>query len=34
MKGTIKTHAQSGGRCHFTKDEPSRIEFYYGDQKW
>jgi hypothetical protein len=22
--------ASPGGRCHFTKDEPSRIEFYYG----
>lgn len=20
----------AGGRCHFTKDEPSKIEFYYG----
>lgn len=22
--------ASPGGRCHFTNDEPSRIEFYYG----
>ena len=23
--------AAAGGRVHFTTDEPSRIEFYYGD---
>lgn len=31
MKETVLQHAQAGGRCHFTKDEPSRIEFYYGE---
>uniref|UniRef100_A0A6T7KID5 FAD-binding PCMH-type domain-containing protein n=1 Tax=Attheya septentrionalis TaxID=420275 RepID=A0A6T7KID5_9STRA len=31
MKETILKHAQPGGRSHLTKDEPSRIEFYYGD---
>lgn len=31
MKETILKHAQAGGRCHFTKDEPSRVEFYYGE---
>jgi hypothetical protein len=30
MKEAIIKHAKPGGRCHFTKDEPSRIEFYYG----
>ncbi|NKB68933.1 MAG: FAD-binding protein [Candidatus Latescibacteria bacterium] len=27
----LDSGASAGGRCHFTTDEPSRIEFYYGD---
>mmetsp|Transcript_25573 Transcript_25573/g.55918 ORF Transcript_25573/g.55918 Transcript_25573/m.55918 type:complete len:453 (-) Transcript_25573:219-1577(-) len=30
VKDTILKHAHPGGRCHFTKDEPARVDFYYG----
>ena len=30
MKAIIQKYASEGGRCHFTKDEPGRVELYYG----
>mmetsp|Transcript_5554 Transcript_5554/g.10415 ORF Transcript_5554/g.10415 Transcript_5554/m.10415 type:complete len:451 (-) Transcript_5554:242-1594(-) len=30
MKSVIQSYASAGGRCHFTKDEPGRLDFYYG----
>ena len=31
IKNTLSKHCESGGRVHFTRDEPGKIEYYYGE---
>jgi hypothetical protein len=31
IKEKLSPHTESGGRVHFTKDEPGRVEYYYGE---